>query len=79
MAVVRDDPLNLRSGPDTSYRVLRQLAKGDRLQVTGRTTASDWLAVTTADDESGWVATEFLTVTVSVDSIPVKEVTGSGG
>lgn len=78
-AVVHSDPLNLRSGPGVTYRVLRQLASGDRLQVTGRNIASDWLAVTTTDGEAGWVATEFLTITVSVDTIPVKEVTGSGG
>jgi uncharacterized protein YraI len=78
-ATVHEDPLNLRSGPGTTYRVLRQLANGDKLQVTGRTAASDWLAVATADGEAGWVKTDYLTVTVSVGTIPVKEVTGSGG
>jgi hypothetical protein len=79
IATVHEDPLNLRSGPDTSYRIKRQLSNGDRLQVTGRSAASDWLAVTTVDGEIGWVKTDYLTVTVSLKSIPVKEVTGSGG
>ena len=79
IATVHEDPLNLRSGPGTNYRVKRQLSNGDRLQVTGRNAASDWLAVTTLDGEIGWVKTDYLTVTVSLQSIPVKEMTGSGG
>ena len=79
IATVHEDPLNLRSGPGTSYRIKRQLSNGDRLHVTGRNAASDWLAVTTLDGEIGWVKTDYLTVTVSLQSIPVKEVTGSGG
>ena len=78
-ATVHEDPLNLRSGPGTSYGIKRQLSNGDKLQVTGRDATSDWLAVTTLDGEIGWVKTDYLTVTVSLQSIPVTEVTGSGG
>lgn len=79
MATVHEDPLNLRSGPGISFGIKRQLSNGDRLHVTGRNAESDWLAVTTLDGEIGWVKVDYLTVTVSLQSIPVKEVTGSGG
>lgn len=61
MATVKDDLVNLRSGPGSSYDLLGQAVLSDTLQIIGRTAESDWWQVCcTADDESAWVKAEFV-------------------
>lgn len=61
VATVKDDLVNLRSGPGTSYDLLGQAVLSDTLQIVGRTAASDWWQVCcTADKESAWVKAEFV-------------------
>ena len=55
-AVVTGDTLNVRTGPGTAYPKTGLLRKGDKVVVTGRTKAGDWLAVTLADGTTGWVS-----------------------
>lgn len=69
---VTADPLNVRSGPATSFDALAQLAVGDIVTVTARNQASDWLAITTPDGQTGWVAAQFVSTTADLQSLPVK-------
>jgi uncharacterized protein YraI len=70
-AVVAADPLTLRTGPGTAYARVGTLRKGDTLTLTARTSAGDWLAVTTEGGKSGWVASTFVQLNLPVEEIPV--------
>jgi len=65
--------LNIRSGPDASFRVVGKAAPDEALTAIGRTTDGDWVRVERADLPGGfgWVATEFVSLNVPVDSLPV--------
>lgn len=52
-----DGKLNLRSGPATSFRVLRVLREGDTLTLL---TPGTWPRVRTADGLTGYVNSNFL-------------------
>jgi uncharacterized protein YgiM (DUF1202 family) len=61
--VVADGPLNLRDGAGLDAAVLSQLDTGAQLEIAGGPEATDdftWYQVLTADDQTGWVAGEFL-------------------
>jgi hypothetical protein len=73
IGIVNVDVLNLRGGPATTFGIKAKLSSGDRLVVSGRNDAEDWLAVTTLDGATGWVAAEYVTLPVDVKSLPVKE------
>ena len=68
-----DARLNIRSGPDASFRVVGKAKPGEELAATGRTSAGDWVRVERSDlpGGTGWVATEFLSFDAPVDSLPV--------
>lgn len=61
--VVADGPLNLRDAAGTDGEVIAQLETGAGVTITGGPEAADdyaWYEVVTEDDETGWVAGEFL-------------------
>lgn len=61
--IVNTDALNLRSAAGTSAPVVKVLATGTALTVTGGPTSADgytWYQVKTADGTSGWGAGEYL-------------------
>lgn len=61
LATVKDDLVNLRSGPGTSYELVGQAVLSDTLQIVGRNAAADWWQVCcTADKEPAWVKAEFV-------------------
>ncbi len=70
------DNLNLRIGPGTQYRVLRMIAKGQELEVTGRNKAGDWLQVNLADGAQGWVFSPYVLMDAPVSSLPNVEAYG---
>jgi len=55
--------LNLRTGPGTTYPVIRALPAGTSMTVLGRDASSTWLSVQLSDGAVGWVA-QFLTTFV---------------
>jgi len=59
-AVVQTELLNVRSGPDTSYDVLRVVNQGDQLYVIG--SIPGWLNVELPDGVLGWVMAKFVQV-----------------
>lgn len=73
--IVDDARLNIRSGPGGQYAILAKADPGDLLAVRGRNAAGDWLQVTLPDDSgSGWVASEFVEVSIAIDTLPVVEI-----
>jgi uncharacterized protein YraI len=74
--VVRDGPVNFRENPGTSADIIRTLAEGETATVVEGSSLTDlndytWINVTTVDDETGWLATDFLD--------PLSEDPGDGG
>jgi uncharacterized protein YgiM (DUF1202 family) len=64
---VVDGPLNLRQNPGLEGDVIRTLAEGETATVVEQSALSDlddytWINITTEDDDTGWVATDFLDV-----------------
>jgi len=54
------DPLRLRSGTGTSYRILGKYKKGSEVIVLEKTT-SEWYEVTCPDGKHGYMSAEYLT------------------
>ncbi len=67
--------LNVRAGPGTEYEIVAKAAAGVEFNAIGRTEASDWIQVVIADLPSGngWVSAFFVTVSGSLDLVPVVE------
>ena len=54
------DPLRLRSGTGTNYKILSKYKKGTEVIVLNKTTSS-WYEVTCPDGKHGYMASEYLT------------------
>ena len=61
-AVVREGPLNVRTGPDTAYPRIGQLGEGAEVEVTGRNEEATWwqIAFAAGEEGRGWIATEYV-------------------
>lgn len=61
-AVVREGPLNVRTGPGTLYPRIGQLAEGTAVEITGRDEEGSWWQITyeTGRDEQAWVSANFI-------------------
>ncbi len=73
-------PVNLRSGPATTYPVLASTSAGTTLVATGRLPDNSWLRVQLPqpDGQAGWVFTSLLTIgSNNLDSLQVVD-PGSG-
>ena len=68
----RRDPLRLRSGTGTKYRILGKYKKGTQVVVLEKTTA-DWYEVSCPDGKRGYMAEQYLTC-VRMESAPATAV-----
>ena len=68
----RRDPLRLRSGTGTKYRILGKYKKGTQVVVLEKTTA-DWYEVSCPDGKRGYMAAQYLTY-VRTESMPAAAV-----
>ena len=68
----RRDPLRLRSGTGTKYRILGKYKKGTQVVVLEKTTA-DWYEVSCPDGKRGYMAAQYLTC-VHTESAPENAV-----
>ena len=73
LGTVNVDVLNLRGGPDTTFGIRAKLMSGEKLNLLGRNEKGTWLAVSTLDGATGWVATEYVGVTIMIDELLVNE------
>lgn len=64
---------NVRSGPDTRFEIVGQLAQGDAVQVTGRDEEGRWLQVVMASGEIGWLPLFVLTLDGDLDDLPLVD------
>ena len=71
--IINLDELNFRAGPDTAYASLGKLSKGTQMEVRMRLADSSWLRVCCLNDQEGWVASQYIDLSVPIESIPVDE------
>lgn len=72
-AIVKLANLNYRAGPSTSYASLGKLSNGYVLEVRKRTSDSAWLRVCCLNDQEGWVASQYVDLSVPMELIPIDE------
>jgi dipeptidyl aminopeptidase/acylaminoacyl peptidase len=62
VAVVHVDRANVREGPGPGYAIVTEVARGDRLEVTGSNPSGDWWEVRLSGDLKAWIWGETVTV-----------------
>lgn len=72
-ATVTSDTLNVRSGPSTAYPIVSTLRRGDRVQMTGRTSDSKWVKINLSGKPQAWIAAQYLNPDVRVASLAVAQ------
>jgi hypothetical protein len=70
---VNVDVLNLRGGPAVTYGIRAKLMSGDQLNIMGRNEQGDWLAVSTLDGATGWVAAEYMDIKVMTETLSIMK------
>ena len=76
IARVRYDAVNVRLGPDPSYRILAVVQMGTQLPVTGRHHEFRWWAVTLSDGRTGWMWDESVELSGDIASAPLLPAPG---
>jgi uncharacterized protein YraI len=73
--IVAEEGANIRSGPDTSFDRIGQLAAGSPIAVIGQTEAGDWWQINfpRGSDARGWVNAEVVTFVGRAEAVPVVE------
>lgn len=73
LAAPRDQPVNCRFGPATSYAVIGALILGRQAEIIGRNADSTWWYVRNPSDPSTscWLSAEFVDTVGDVQSLPV--------
>lgn len=73
LASPRDQPVNCRFGPGTSYAIVGALLVGRRAEIIGRNADSTWWFVRNPSDPSTscWLSAEFVVTEGDVGSLPV--------
>jgi hypothetical protein len=73
LASAKDQPVNCRFGPGTSYAVIGALVLGRQAEVIGKNVDSTWWYVRNPTDPSTscWLSAEFVLTTGNVDALPV--------
>ena len=73
LASAKDQPVNCRFGPATSYAVIGALLVGRQAEMIGRNTDSTWWFVRNPSDPSTscWLSAEFVVTVGDVQSLPI--------
>ena len=75
LAAPRDQPVNCRFGPATSYTITGALLVGRQAEIIGRNADSSWWYVRNPSDPSTscWLSAEFVETVGDVQSLPVVQ------
>jgi uncharacterized protein YraI len=68
------DIVNVREGPGLAYNVLGVLPSSTQWPVQGRNAAGDWVQGCCLAGVPGWITTQFVTVSVAIDDLPIISV-----
>jgi uncharacterized protein YgiM (DUF1202 family) len=64
--------LVLRAGPNQAQPALSSAQAGQAFTVTGRSADNAWLQVCCVNNEPAWLASQFVVVTGTLTTVPVK-------
>ncbi len=67
------DNLKVRVNPGYLFEALMMVQQTDELTVLGISPGSEWAYIKTSDGTEGWVFSQFLTSTVDLTKVPVRE------
>jgi uncharacterized protein YgiM (DUF1202 family) len=71
-AQVREGPLSLRTGPSQVQPAVGVAQVGQTYTVTARTADNAWLQVCCVNNEPAWLAAQFVAITGTIATLPVK-------
>ena len=63
--------LNIRSGPDVSFGVIKAMPNGTLMTLLGRNAAATWANVRLADGTVGWMSARYLSTSVPLNNLPI--------
>lgn len=72
LALVREGPLALRTGPGRDQPLVAVAQIGETFTVTGRTNDNLWLQLCCVRTNPAWAFAEYLTITGTITSLPIK-------
>lgn len=72
--LIAADVVNVREGPGVTYRAVGVLRGGQQWPVLGRNPAGDWVQGCCLAGLPGWITTQFVTISVPIDDLPIIEV-----
>jgi len=64
--------LNIRSGPSTRFRIIGQLAAGERAELVARDAGAGWLRIRTESGIVGWVSRNYLDTAFDIRLLPIQ-------
>lgn len=70
--------VNIRSGPDTRFDIVDQLARGAEVLVTGRDPDGLWVRIVTEQGQTGWLPAFTLMIDGPLDVLPVIDTDAYG-
>ncbi len=62
LLTIKDDAVNLRSGPATSFALIGTAVKGQTFQITAKNPQGDWWQICCINEQSGWIFGELARV-----------------
>jgi len=65
--------LNVRAGPGTRFRIIGQLAPGQRVELLARDAAASWLRVRAPGGMIGWVSRAYVDSPFDLELLPVQQ------
>ncbi|MBI9045873.1 MAG: SH3 domain-containing protein [Anaerolineaceae bacterium] len=67
--------LNLREGPSNLHAIITQIPDGGVVSVVGRDQGGEWVLVNiTSEDQTGWMAADFLSFFNDVNNLPIAPI-----
>lgn len=74
-----DARLNVRAGPGAQHGIVTKAHPDERFSVIGRTAQGDWVQLAISDVEGGfgWVTTEYVEITGTLDEVPLSTAVSS--
>lgn len=71
LAIARFDAVNLRATPNTNAPRIGQIVRGQTCEISERTANGAWIFIRCSTMVTGWIEPRFVTVTGSLDDVPV--------
>ena len=71
VAIVTAGALNVRTGPDVSFRSIAVIYQGQLVNLLGRWATNNWVLIRLYNGTEGWVNSVYLQTSVPISQLPV--------